>query len=142
MELEGKILGNRYEVIEKIGTGGMATVYKAKCKVLNRNVAIKVLKDEFANDAEFIKRFQVEAQSAASLSHQNIVSIFAQYSQCLSVQSSLTARFSGKPVFKTKRNIPSRLPYFLAIRSASSFPSSANSLTIEANDAISPLFFK
>lgn len=76
MELEGKILGNRYEIIEKIGTGGMATVYKAKCKVLNRNVAIKVLKDEFANDAEFIKRFQVEAQSAASLSHQNIVSIF------------------------------------------------------------------
>ena len=76
MELEGKILGNRYEIIEKIGTGGMATVYKAKCKVLNRNVAIKVLKDEFANDAEFIKRFQIEAQSAASLSHQNIVSIF------------------------------------------------------------------
>lgn len=76
MELEGKILGNRYEIIEKIGTGGMATVYKAKCKVLNRKVAIKVLKDEFANDAEFIKRFQIEAQSAASLSHQNIVSIF------------------------------------------------------------------
>ena len=76
MELEGKILGNRYEIIEKIGTGGMATVYKAKCKMLNRKVAIKVLKDEFANDAEFIKRFQIEAQSAASLSHQNIVSIF------------------------------------------------------------------
>ena len=76
MEMEGKILGNRYEILEKIGTGGMATVYKAKCKVLNRKVAIKILKDEFANDAEFIKRFQIEAQSAASLSHQNIVSIF------------------------------------------------------------------
>ena len=76
MEMVGKILGNRYEILEKIGTGGMATVYKAKCKVLNRNVAIKILKDEFANDAEFIKRFQIEAQSAASLSHQNIVSIF------------------------------------------------------------------
>ncbi len=76
MDMEGKVLGNRYEIIEKIGSGGMATVYKAKCRVLNRNVAIKILKDEFANDAEFIKRFQVEAQSAASLSHQNIVSIF------------------------------------------------------------------
>ena len=72
----GKMLGNRYEIIEEIGSGGMATVYKAKCKLLNRYVAIKVLRDEFANDAEFIKRFQVEAQSAASLSHQNIVSIY------------------------------------------------------------------
>ena len=72
----GKILGNRYEIIEEIGSGGMATVYKAKCKLLNRFVAIKVLRDEFANDSEFIKRFQVEAQSAASLSHPNIVSIY------------------------------------------------------------------
>lgn len=76
MELVGKILGNRYEIIEKIGTGGMATVYEAKCRLLNRRVAIKVLKDEFSNDSEFIKRFQVEAQSAASLSHPNIVSIY------------------------------------------------------------------
>ncbi len=76
MEMIGKVLGNRYEIIEKIGSGGMATVYKAKCKLLNRNVAIKILRDEFANDAEFIKRFQVEAQAAASLSHPNIVSIY------------------------------------------------------------------
>ncbi len=76
MDMIGKVLSNRYEILEKIGSGGMATVYKAKCRVLNRFVAIKILKDEFANDAEFIKRFQVEAQSAASLSHQNIVSIF------------------------------------------------------------------
>ena len=69
-------MGNRYEILEKIGVGGMATVYKARCKLLNRNVAIKVLKDEFANDAEFIKRFQIEAQAAASLSHPNIVSIY------------------------------------------------------------------
>ncbi|MBQ6860122.1 MAG: Stk1 family PASTA domain-containing Ser/Thr kinase [Clostridia bacterium] len=75
-ELIGKVLGNRYEIIEKIGTGGMATVYKARCRVLNRFVAVKILKEEFANDAEFIKRFQVEAQAAASLSQQNIVSIF------------------------------------------------------------------
>ena len=76
MDMVGKVLGNRYEILEKIGTGGMATVYKAKCRVLNRYVAVKILKDEFANDSEFIKRFQVEAQSAASLSHPNIVSIF------------------------------------------------------------------
>lgn len=75
-ELIGKVLGNRYEIIEKIGSGGMATVYKARCRVLNRYVAVKILKEEFANDADFIKRFQVEAQAAASLSHQNIVSIF------------------------------------------------------------------
>ena len=76
MDMIGKILGNRYEIIEKIGTGGMATVYKAKDRILNRYVAVKVLKDEFSNDSEFIKRFQVEAQSAASLSHQNIVSVY------------------------------------------------------------------
>ncbi len=76
MELVGSILGNRYEIVSKVGNGGMATVYKAKDRTLNRNVAIKVLKDEFANDQEFIKRFQIEAQSAAALSHPNIVSIY------------------------------------------------------------------
>ena len=76
MILEGKIIGNRYEILEKIGNGGMATVYKAKCHVLNRYVAIKVLRDEFTTDEEFIKRFNTEAQSAASLTHPNIVSIY------------------------------------------------------------------
>ena len=76
MNLEGKILGNRYEIIEKIGNGGMATVYKATDKVLKRNVAVKILRDEFTTDDEFIKRFEVEAQSAARLTHPNIVSIY------------------------------------------------------------------
>lgn len=76
MDLVGKIIGNRYEILEKIGVGGMATVYKAKCHVLNRYVAIKVLKDEFTTDEEFIRRFNIEAQAAASLSHPNIVSIY------------------------------------------------------------------
>lgn len=76
MNLEGKIIGNRYEVLEQIGVGGMATVYKAKCNVLNRYVAIKVLREEFTTDEEFIKRFNSEAQSAASLTHPNIVSIY------------------------------------------------------------------
>ena len=76
MNLQGKILGNRYEIIEKIGTGGMATVYRAKCHVLKREVAVKILRDEFTTDNEFIKRFNVEAQSAASLTHPNIVSVY------------------------------------------------------------------
>ncbi len=76
MILEGKMLGNRYEIIEKVGNGGMATVYRAEDKVLKRNVAVKVLKDEFTTDEEFIKRFEIEAQSAARLTHPNIVSIY------------------------------------------------------------------
>ena len=76
MNLEGKLLGNRYEIIEKIGNGGMATVYKATDKVLKRNVAVKILRDEFTTDDEFIKRFETEAQSAARLTHPNIVSIY------------------------------------------------------------------
>ena len=76
MILEGKILGNRYELIEKVGNGGMATVYRAEDKVLKRNVAVKILKDEFTTDEEFIKRFEIEAQSAARLTHPNIVSIY------------------------------------------------------------------
>lgn len=76
MDLVGKFIGNRYEIIEKIGNGGMATVYKAKCHVLNRYVAVKVLKDEYTTDAEFIRRFNAEAQSAAGLTHANIVSVY------------------------------------------------------------------
>ena len=76
MNLIGRLLGNRYEILEKIGIGGMATVYKAKCHVLNRFVAVKILKDEFTTDSEFIKKFNSEAQAAASLTHPNIVSIF------------------------------------------------------------------
>ena len=76
MNLEGKIIGNRYEIIEKIGNGGMATVYKARCTILNRYVAVKVLREEFTTDEEFIKRFNTEAQAAASLTHPNIVSVF------------------------------------------------------------------
>ena len=76
MGLEGRLLGNRYEIIEQIGNGGMATVYKAKCHVLNRYVAVKILRDEFTTDEEFIKRFNTEAQAVASLTHPNIVSVY------------------------------------------------------------------
>ncbi len=74
--MEGQILGNRYLLLEKIGGGGMAVVYKAKCTLLNRFVAIKVLRSEFTNDEEFVKRFKIEAQAVASLSHPNVVSIY------------------------------------------------------------------
>ncbi len=74
--MEGQVLGNRYLLLEKIGGGGMAVVYKAKCTLLNRFVAIKILRSEFINDEEFVKRFKVEAQAVASLSHPNVVSIY------------------------------------------------------------------
>ena len=76
MLVPGMYLVNRYEILEKIGSGGMADVYKAKCHVLNRLVAIKVLKQEYSTDATFVKKFRVEAQSAAGLSHPNIVNVY------------------------------------------------------------------
>lgn len=72
----GTTLGSRYYIVEKIGEGGMALVYKARCKLLNRYVAIKILRDEFVNDEEFVKKFKRESQAAASLSHPNIVNIY------------------------------------------------------------------
>lgn len=76
MDIIGRMLGNRYEILEKIGEGGMADVYKAKCHLLNRYVAIKVLKREYSTDETFVKRFRTEAQSAAALTHSNIVSVY------------------------------------------------------------------
>lgn len=72
----GTMLGDRYEIIELIGTGGMADVYKAKCHKLNRFVAIKVLKPEFSSNKSFVSKFKVEAQSAAGLVHSNIVNVY------------------------------------------------------------------
>ena len=74
--MDAKILGGRYELLERIGMGGMALVYKATDKMLGRNVAIKILREEFKENEEFIRRFKVESQAAASLSHQNIVQIY------------------------------------------------------------------
>src|SRR5699024_10859451 len=72
----GKVLGGRYEIKEKVGGGGMGIVYKARCRLLNRFVAVKVLRDEFVSDEQFIKNFRKESQAAASLSHPNIVGIY------------------------------------------------------------------
>jgi len=72
----GRLLDNRYEILEIIGTGGMAVVYKARCHRLNRLVAVKILKDEFSRDEEFRRRFHAEGQAVAMLSHPNIVQVY------------------------------------------------------------------
>ena len=72
----GRLLDDRYEILEVIGTGGMAVVYKARCHRLNRLVAIKILKDEFAQDEEFRRRFRAEGEAVAMLSHPNIVQVY------------------------------------------------------------------
>lgn len=70
------IIGDRYEILEKIGTGGMSDVYKAKDHKLNRFVAVKVLKQEFSENANFVSKFRIEAQAAAGLMHPNIVNVY------------------------------------------------------------------
>ena len=82
----GRLLDNRYEILEVIGTGGMAVVYKARCHRLNRLVAIKILKDDYLEDEEFRRRFHSESQAVAMLGHPNIVSIY-------DVSSSITADY-------------------------------------------------
>jgi len=74
--LIGTMLGNRYEIIEKVGGGGMAMVYRAKCHLLNRNVAVKILRDELISDKDLVSRFKRESQAVASLSHPNIVNVY------------------------------------------------------------------
>ena len=72
----GRVLGNRYEIVEKLGEGGMATVYKARCQILNRFVSVKILKKEYSSDEEFLKKFRREATAVASLSDNNIVNVY------------------------------------------------------------------
>ena len=72
----GMFIADRYEIIDSVGSGGMADVYKARCHKLNRFVAVKVLKEEFSTDESFVEKFRAEAQSAAGLQHPNIVNIY------------------------------------------------------------------
>lgn len=74
--MDAMVLGNRYELIEQIGEGGMATVYKARCRILDRIVAIKILKEDLSRDKSFVEKFRVEALAAARISHPNIVNIY------------------------------------------------------------------
>ncbi|MCR5083565.1 MAG: protein kinase, partial [Parasporobacterium sp.] len=72
----GSFIADRYEILERVGSGGMSEVYKAKCHKLNRNVAIKILKEEFAEDKSFVTKFKTEAQAVAGLVHPNIVNVY------------------------------------------------------------------
>ena len=74
--MEQIVLGDRYELLEKIGEGGMAIVYKARCRILDRIVAVKVLKEEYSYNVNFVEKFKVEALAAARISHPNIVNIY------------------------------------------------------------------
>ena len=87
---EGVILGERYEIISRIGSGGMADVYKAKDHKLNRMVAVKVLKPEFREDKTFIRKFRTEAQAAAGLSHPNIVNVYKLADEGLQITLALS----------------------------------------------------
>ena len=78
----GRLLDNRYEILEVLGTGGMAVVYKARCHRLNRLVAIKILREEYTQDEEFRRRFHAESQAVAMLSHPNIVSVYDVSTAC------------------------------------------------------------
>lgn len=73
---DGIILGKRYEVLSKVGAGGMADIYKGRDRMLNRYVAIKVLKKEYKEDENFVRKFRSEAQAAAGLMHPNIVNVY------------------------------------------------------------------
>ena len=72
----GAVISGRYEIIEKVGTGGMADVYRAKDHRLNRYVAVKILKNEYSEDTKFVTKFRQEAQAIACLSHPNIVGVY------------------------------------------------------------------
>ena len=72
----GMFLGDRYEILEKIGSGGMADVFKGKDHKLNRFIAVKVLKDEFVEDKNFVRKFKEEAQAAAGLAQPNVVNVY------------------------------------------------------------------
>ena len=76
MLTDGVFLADRYEILSKVGAGGMSDVYKAKDHILGRFVAIKVLRQEFSEDRNFVTKFRIEAQSAAGLEHPNIVNIY------------------------------------------------------------------
>ena len=118
--LIGKFLDNRYEILEVIGMGGMAIVYKAKCHRLNRMVAIKVLKNEYAKDAEFRKRFHDESQSVAMLSHPNIVAVYdvSRSDDIEYIVMELIEGFTLKEYLKSRKQLSWQETSFFAIQIA------------------------
>lgn len=115
--MKGKLLGNRYELLEKIGTGGMADVYRAKCHLLNRHVAVKILKSELMADEEFVQKFKVEAQAAAGLNHPNIVNVFdvgADHGMYYIVMELIEGRTLKELIRERKQLSPDQALRFLA----------------------------
>ncbi|MCM1149403.1 MAG: Stk1 family PASTA domain-containing Ser/Thr kinase [Butyricicoccus sp.] len=116
----GKMLDNRYEILEVIGQGGMAVVYKARCHLLNRNVAIKILRDDIAADEEFRVRFKKEAQAVAMLSHPNIVSIYdvSRSTEVDYIVMELIEGITLKQYMKTKGKLSSKESVHFAVQIA------------------------
>ena len=102
----GMLIADRYEILEKVGTGGMADVYKSKDHTLNRYVAVKVLKQEFSENANFVSKFRVEAQAAAGLMHPNIVNVYdvGEEKATTSFTGILSPRTSSFPVRERLRS--------------------------------------
>ena len=99
--MEHKLLGGRYELLDIIGEGGMGTVYRAHCRVLDRTVAVKILKPELKNDPSFIEKFKIEGLAAAKINSPNIVNVYVGNTR-LKVKSVVNARFSKSvPVRRT-----------------------------------------
>ena len=113
----GMVIGDRYEILEKIGTGGMSDVYKAKDHKLNRAVAIKILKQEFSENENFVSKFRVEAQAAAGLMHANIVNVYdvGEERDIYYIVMELVEGITLKKYIEKKHAFPSRrrsaLPY-------------------------------
>lgn len=116
----GKMLDNRYEILEVIGQGGMAVVYKARCHLLNRNVAVKILRDDIAADEEFRVRFKKEAQAVAMLSHPNIVSIYdvSRSTEVDYIVMELIEGITLKQYMKTKGKLSSKESVHFAVQIA------------------------
>jgi serine/threonine-protein kinase len=120
VKMIGIMLGNRYEPLEKIGEGGMAVVYRATDHLLNRNVAVKVLKEQFSSDSEFVQKFKREATAAASLSDNNIVNIYDVGTQD-DINYIVMEYVSGKTlkqIIKEEVRIPSEKTIEIAIQIA------------------------
>lgn len=125
---KGMFISDRYEIIEKVGSGGMSDVYKAKCHKLNRFVAIKVLKSEFSEDKSFVSKFKVEAQSAAGLAHPNIVNVYdvGDDNGIYYIVMELIEGITLKKYIEKKGNIPVKEAVSIAIQVAQGIEAAHN----------------
>lgn len=125
---KGMFIGDRYEILDKVGSGGMSDVYKAKCHKLNRFVAIKVLKQEFSEDRNFVSKFRVEAQSAAGLTHPNIVNVYdvGEDNGLYYIVMELIEGITLKKYIEKKGKLPTREAVSIAIQVAQGIEAAHN----------------